>query len=308
MGTPEFAVEPLKRLLDNNYPIAAVVTVADKPAGRGLKVQSSPVKQFAEINNIPVLQPLNLSDPDFVQELKNINANLYIVVAFKKLPKVVWQLPELGCFNLHASLLPDYRGAAPINHAVINGESKSGVTTFFINDEIDTGAIIKQVITEIGVNETAGELHDKLKDIGADLVVETVESIFNNNYSLTYQLTDDLTQLKKAPKIFRKDCKINWQQPSVKVHNFIRGLSPYPGAFGTMSTPEGENDLKVLKSALTNIPAGNKYGEIEIQGNELFVSCSDMLIRILEVQPSGKKSMTAADYLRGNMQKLGYFL
>lgn len=306
MGTPEFAVEPLKRLLDKKYKIAAVVTVADKPAGRGLKVHTSPVKVFAQQHQLPVLQPLKLNDPDFIDELKRLNADLYIVVAFRKLPESVWKLPRSGCFNLHASLLPQYRGAAPINHAVINGEKTSGVTTFFLNDEIDAGKIIMQRELAIGPDETAGELHDRLMYLGSELVIDTVESIFSNTHTPVNQI-DYTAELKKAPKIFRDDCKINFKQAASSIHNFIRGLSPYPGAFGVLSTSEGLKELKVLKSALTGIHSSGEQGRIIIEHNKMMVACQDEFIELTIVQPAGKKAMSVSDFLRGNRGEISSF-
>lgn len=329
MGTPDFAVEPLKRLVKESYHISAVVTVADKPAGRGLKLQHSPVKQFALENNIPVLQPLRLNEPAFIEKLKEYNADLFIVVAFRKLPENVWKLPRLGCFNLHASLLPHYRGAAPINHAVMNGETVTGVTTFFLNDEIDTGKIIKQKEINIGPDETAGELHDRMMVIGADLVVETVDAIFTGNYTAIDQpdkagpfdykpdrnqhseLTiseNSGTELKKAPKIFRDDCRINWQQESWRVHNFIRGLSPYPGSFSIMSAPEGKSELKVLKSALTDRPNLGMIGNVISENSKLLVGCSDNYLEIVTLQPAGKKAMASSDFLRGLRSEISSFV
>ncbi len=299
MGTPDFAVEPLKRLLEKQFYVKAVVTVADKPAGRGLKVHSSPVKEFALQQQIPVLQPLRLNDPEFVEQLKALNADLFIVVAFRKLPEVIWKLPKAGCFNLHASLLPQYRGAAPINHAVINGEKTTGVTTFFLNDEIDTGKIIMQRETAIGPDETAGEVHDRLMLIGAELVTETVEAIFNDAHTSVNQ-PDINIELKKAPKIFREDCMINWAQSATSVHNFIRGLSPYPGAFGTLTTSDGVKELKVLKSALIGKTSSLEPGTAIIDNNKMLVACNDEFIEILMVQPAGKRSMQVSDYLRGS--------
>lgn len=299
MGTPDFAVEPLKQLLENSFNVKAVVTVADKPAGRGLKVHTSPVKEFAIKNGIDVLQPVKLSDPQFIADLKNYHADLFIVVAFRKLPEAVWKLPPLGCFNLHASLLPQYRGAAPINHAVINGEKKSGVTTFFLNDQIDTGKIIMQQEVNIGPDETAGELHDKLMIAGSQLVVETVEAIFNNSCRPIEQPSSSEDDLKPAPKIFRSDCKINWGQPAKAIHNFIRGLSPYPGAFTAVTTQQGESELKVLKSALTDLQNYEKSGELKIEKNRLMIGCLDKYIQIITVQPAGKKAMPVSDFLRG---------
>lgn len=327
MGTPDFAVEPLRKLIDESYRVAAVVTVADKPAGRGLKLHHSPVKQFALEHNIPVLQPVKLNEPSFIEELKGYNADLYIVVAFRKLPEAVWKLPQLGCFNLHASLLPQYRGAAPINHAVINGETITGVTTFFLNDEIDTGKIIKQRVIPIGADETAGELHDKMMVIGADLVIETVDAIFNNNFTATDQsdkmeirlqgfdsisdatgITSNKTEIRKAPKIFRNDCRINWHQNASIIHNFIRGLSPYPGSYSVMTSREGDNELKVLKSIQTNVPNSAKPGNVIIDNSRLLVGCSDRYLELHTVQPSGKKAMLSADFLRGLRSEISSFV
>lgn len=312
MGTPEFAVAPLKKLIEHNYNVVAVVTVPDKPAGRGLKMQSSPVKQFAEENNIPVLQPVKLNDEEFIESLKSINASLFIVVAFRKLPQVVWSLPSLGCFNLHASLLPRYRGAAPINRAVMNGETTTGVTTFFINEEIDTGKIIRQSELSIDPDETAGEVHDRLMELGAELVVETTEAIFMNQFTATDQniiisqqtnLTE-MKELKKAPKIFREDCKINWQLKSSVVHNFIRGLSPYPGAFGVLRTENGDKEVKVLRSRRTGILSKESPGMVNVNGEQLYVATEDYDLELLKLQPAGKKAMTSAEFIRGNKNKL----
>lgn len=307
MGTPEFAVAPLKKLIENQFHIAAVVTVPDKPSGRGLKVHSSPVKEFAIEHHIPVLQPLKLSEPSFIDELKQYNASLFIVVAFRKLPQVVWSLPSLGCFNLHASLLPQYRGAAPINHAVINGEKITGATTFFIDDQIDTGKIIMQEEMTVGPDETAGEVHDRLMELGAELVVKTTKAIFSNNYSLTEQIikTDEL---KKAPKIFREDCRVDWQQKASVIHNFIRGLSPYPGAYGVLDTSDGNKEIKVLKSARTEINSADDPGKVILKGERLFVSTLDELIELLIIQPSGKKVMSVSEFIHGNKSELTGFI
>ncbi len=328
MGTPEFAIAPLQKLVDNNYNIAAVVTVADKPSGRGLRLHSSPVKDFAVENNIPVLQPLKLSDPEFLTKLKEFNADLFIVVAFRKLPESVWKMPPLGCFNLHASLLPQYRGAAPINHAIINGEEVTGVTTFFLNDEIDKGSIIKQRAIGIGADETAGELHDRLKTLGSEVVIETVDAIFNKSYAVIDQdeiasglivngITDNsglknIPQisgpLKSAPKIFRNDCKINWHQPALTIHNFIRGLSPYPGAFGEMLTNEIIKELKVIKTSLTGITSEELPGTIIIKEGRFLIACQDEYIELLKIQPVGKKIMASIEFLRGYRSEFSRFI
>lgn len=308
MGTPDFAVESLNYLFNEGLTIKAVVTVADKPAGRGQKLQPSPVKKFALEHNIRVLQPLNLSDPAFIEDLKQLQADLFVVVAFRKLPKVVWQMPPLGCFNLHASLLPQYRGAAPINHAVMNGESVTGVTTFFIDEKIDTGEIIRQESIEILPDETAGEVHDKLMVIGAKLVVETVNSIFRNDYTTKIQPIGQQETIKTAPKIFRDNCKINWEQSSENVHNHIRGLSPFPGAFSLLSMSDSEKEVKVLKSNKTGLKSDLRPGQIVVEKNRLSVMCKDELIELVTIQLPGKKAMSVEDFLRGNRAELYQFV
>lgn len=306
MGTPEFAVEPLKKLLEKQYDVAAVVTVADKQSGRGLKLRPSPVKSFALEHNIPVLQPLNLNNPSFIDELTRFKADLFIVVAFRKLPDIVWKLPKLGCFNLHASLLPQYRGAAPINHAIINGEKITGVTTFFLNEGIDTGKMIMQRELCINPDETAGELHDRMMVLGAELVIDTAEAIFSNSYKTTNQ-PEISSELKKAPKIFREDCQIRWQYSAHNVHNLIRGLSPYPGAYGILDTSDGLKELKVFKSKITGIKSEGAPGSIILYQNRVLISCSDEYLEIIIVQASGKKVMPMTDFIRGNRSKIFFF-
>lgn len=298
MGTPEFAVGSLSTLINSNKEVVAVVTVPDKPAGRGLKLRESAVKQYALSRHLPVLQPVSLKDPDFIEELKSYNVNLFVVVAFRKLPDEVWSLPESGTFNLHASLLPDYRGAAPINHAVINGESMTGVTTFFLNSEIDTGRIILNRSVEIGPDETAGELHDRLMVTGAELTLETVNAIESGTFTLTEQ-PKATNPLKSAPRIFRKDCQINWNEPALKVHNLIRGLSPYPGAFSSMHTTNGTIEVKIIRSAIASFEAILMPGETAIRDNRLYAACAGGFIEILQLQPAGKKAMETPDFLRG---------
>ena len=298
MGTPEFAVGSLSALINSNKEVVAVVTVPDKPAGRGLKLRESAVKQYALSRHLPVLQPVSLKEPDFIEELKSYNANLFVVVAFRKLPNEVWSLPESGTFNLHASLLPDYRGAAPINHAVINGESMTGVTTFFLNSEIDTGRIILNRSVEIGPDETAGELHDRLMVTGAELTLETVNAIESGTFTLTEQ-PKTTNSLKSAPRIFRKDCQINWNEPALKVHNLIRGLSPYPGAFSSMHTTNGTIEVKIIRSAIASFEAILMPGETAIRDNRLYAACAGGFIEILQLQPAGKKAMETPDFLRG---------
>lgn len=303
MGTPDFAVEPLRRLLENKHDVRAVVTVADKPSGRGLKVNQSPVKEFAIENNIPVLQPVNLNDPEFLDELKSFNADIFIVVAFRKLPDAVWQMPPLGCFNLHASLLPQYRGAAPINHAIMNGDEVTGVTTFFLNSGIDTGKMIMQRQIPIRPDETAGELHDRLMALGAEVVVDTVNIIKSGNVTLVDQ-PQSTEGLKKAPKIFRQDCKVDWNKDVKTVHNFIRGLSPYPGSFSLLDSSEGPKEIKILKTRLTGIKSDGMPGIIQVAENRILVACNDEFLEIHTLQPPGKKSMLTSDFLRGIRYKL----
>ncbi|HNV52943.1 MAG TPA: methionyl-tRNA formyltransferase, partial [Tenuifilaceae bacterium] len=234
MGTPDFAVEPLKAIVDAGYNVVAVVTVPDKPVGRGQKLQSSPVKQYAEEKGLLVLQPEKLRNEDFVNQLKELNPDIAVVVAFRMLPETVWSLPKIGTFNLHASLLPQYRGAAPINWAVINGEKKTGLTTFLLDKEIDTGNIIDQLEVLIDENETAGELHDKLMLLGGSMVVKTIQKLAEGNYTPTPQKNLAVGELKAAPKIFKETCKVDWGKSYIQVHNFIRGLSPYPAAWSEM--------------------------------------------------------------------------
>lgn len=302
MGTPEFAVASLKALYENNYTIAAVVTSPDKPAGRGLKLQQSAVKHFAVKNNIPVFQPLKLTDPEFITELSLINADLFIVVAFRMLPAVVWKLPKLGTFNLHASLLPQYRGAAPINHAIINGETKTGVTTFFINESIDTGSILFSEEVEISPTESAGELHDKLMMAGSNLVCRTVDAIITGNVQPVIQDTLALnTTLKPAPKIFKEFCRINWGKDSTAVFNHIRGLSPYPAAYTELEAPDGKRFLiKIFKTEKLLDVNVHSPGSVLTDGKtHLSIATADGLLNIQEIQVSGKVRMPISEFLRG---------
>ncbi len=310
MGTPDFAVPSLDILIKNGYDIAGVITAPDKPAGRGRKISYSPVKKYALSNDLPVLQPQNLKDENFINLLKSLKPDIQVVVAFRMLPGAVWEIPPLGTFNLHASLLPQYRGAAPINWAVINGEKETGVTTFFINEEIDTGKIILSEKVEITPNETAGELHDKLMMAGANLVLLTVDSIINNKYSLTNQseLTGETVSLKKAPKIFKEDCRIDWTKSVNEIYNFIRGLSPYPGAFTELVLPNDKTLL--LKIYRAEKPGTCKEdiikdkdlspGKIQTDGKSyLKISCKNGFINITEIQQEGKRIMKTEEFLRG---------
>lgn len=304
MGTPDFAVEPLKAIVDAGYNVVAAVTVPDKPVGRGQKVQSSPVKQFAEGKGLLVLQPEKLRNEDFLNQLKELNPDIAVVVAFRMLPESVWSLPKLGTFNLHASLLPQYRGAAPINWAVINGEKKTGLTTFLLDKEIDTGNIIDQLEVEIGENETAGELHDKLMLLGGSMVVKTIQKLAEGNYTPTPQKNLAVGELKVAPKIFKETCKVDWSRPHIQVHNFIRGLSPYPAAWSEMVVSvdgtESVIPVKIFKTSTINQPSSIDCGSIKTDGKKyLQVTCQNGLVDIHTIQQAGKKAMQIDEFLRG---------
>ncbi|MFP3859557.1 MAG: methionyl-tRNA formyltransferase [Bacteroidales bacterium] len=301
MGTPDFAVESLKALIDNNYKIDAVVTNPDKPAGRGRKIQESPVKKYAKKQGLYILQPENLKDESFIKELKLIKPALQIVVAFKILPPEVFKIPTYGTFNLHASLLPDYRGAAPINHVIINGEEKTGVTTFFLDEKVDTGKIIAQKAVSVKQDDTAGSLHDKLMKTGSELVVESADKILKNDYQQIDQkeLIRENQKLHKAPKIFKEDCRINWNKPVTEVYNFIRGLSPFPSAW-TQMVNDKEYTLKIY-SAIPEIASHSlSPGAIKSDGKTyLQIACRNGFIKIEEIQLAGKKRMTTEEFLRG---------
>lgn len=299
MGTPEFALLPLERMLDAGYDVAGVVTVADKPAGRGRGIRASAVKTFSLKHGLPVLQPESLKDEAFLQQLKSLKANVFVVVAFRKLPAEVWQIPELGCFNLHASLLPQYRGAAPINHALINGESETGVTTFFIDENIDTGKIILQRSLHIGPDITAGELHDKLSELGAQTIIETLQSIERGSIQTKVQPSTAIP-LKAAPRIFREHGLINWEQPAQTIHNLIRGLSPFPAAWSALMLNDTKREMKLLKSALTHLQAEIAPGSVMIMpDSKLLVACGDEMLEIVVLQPAGKNAMAADAFIRG---------
>ena len=299
-GTPDFAVEGLRRLLDAGYDIAAVVTAPDKPAGRGRKLSASPVKKFALAHNLTVLQPHNLKDNSFLDTLRSFQANLFIVVAFRMLPEAVWNMPRYGTFNLHASLLPQYRGAAPINWAIINGETETGVTTFFINHQIDTGHIILQKKTSISDIDTAGTLHDKLMYLGGDLILETVQRIETTNGQVETIPQPESGPLKPAPKIFKSDCKINWQQPAQAIFNFVRGLSPYPAAWTVFSINGQPVECKIFAVGKEPLPETMANGTIVCDGKTyLKIAVPDGLISILELQPQSKKRMPVKAFLNG---------
>ncbi len=299
-GTPDFAVESLRALLDGGFNVAAVVTMPDKIAGRGHKLIQSDVKRFALERGLRVLQPEKLKADDFVAELRAIGADLFIVIAFRMLPEVVWSMPPLGTFNLHASLLPRYRGAAPINRAVMNGDTETGVTTFMLKHEIDTGDILQQERITIDDNEDVGSVHDRLMALGAGLTVDTVRHIVAGDLKPVPQ--EALLQGEEptpAPKIFAEDCMIDWTRPARDIHNQVRGLSPYPGARTNLRADGRDEAFKIFRTALCPGRAGQNPGRVTISGGKLFIAAGDGQLEILELQPAGKKRMTAADYLRG---------
>ncbi|PWD99080.1 methionyl-tRNA formyltransferase [Marinilabilia rubra] len=307
MGTPDFATESLKALLNAGANVVGVVTAPDKPAGRGRKLTPPPVKQFAAEKGLKVLQPEKLKAPDFLEELANLKADLQVVVAFRMLPEVVWNMPCKGTFNLHASLLPEYRGAAPINWAVINGESKTGVTTFFLKHEIDTGDIIFQEEVAISSEDTAGTVHDKLMVKGAELVVKTVEAVSKDEVT---PIPQPEKELKPAPKIFKNDCRIDWQQSAENIYNKIRGLSPYPAAWTELSTPEEKNkSVKILlteKARSKNLKPGEIFCD---EKKQILAGTADEDLVINELQVAGKKRMKTEDFLRGHSISEGsYFV
>ncbi|GAB4249590.1 MAG: methionyl-tRNA formyltransferase [Vicingaceae bacterium] len=298
MGTPDFAVKSLDALVENNYHIVGVVTAPDKPAGRGQKVHQSAVKKYALSKGLPVLQPVNLKAPEFINALKSLNADLQIVVAFRMLPEIVWKMPKLGTFNLHASLLPKYRGAAPINWAIINGEKETGVTTFFLQHQIDTGNIILQEKIKIEPNDTAGTLHDKLMNLGAEIVVKTVQLIEAGNYKTqpqNEQLACD------APKIFKNDCKINWNKSTEEIYNFIRGLSPYPTAWTSIKNKETGKllNLKIFFAEKMSCTHEHNIGDIIKENKSFKIAVKKGYIYPTDLQAEGKKRLNVRDFLNG---------
>lgn len=297
MGTPDFAVATLKTLVDNNYNVVGVITAPDKPAGRGRKLNESAVKKYAKENNLNILQPTNLKNENFIEELKSLNANLQIVVAFRMLPKVVWQMPEYGTFNLHASLLPNYRGAAPINWAIINGETKTGVSTFFIDEKIDTGEMILQETIGIDEHENAGSLHDKLMTIGSKLVLKTVALIEKDPVNTNPQI--DTKDIKTAYKLNRNNCKINWHDSLSNIYNHIRGLSPYPAAWCILQNGDNTLDIKIYNAEKEPCKHNNDIGLIISNKNELKVSVSNGYIIIKEIKLPGKRNMDVKSFLNG---------
>lgn len=297
MGTPEFAVGILDILIKNNYNVVGVITAADKPAGRGQKLKYSAVKEYALANNLNLLQPTNLKEESFLEELKSLDANLQIVVAFRMLPKVVWEMPKLGTFNLHASLLPNYRGAAPINWAIINGETKTGVTTFFIDDKIDTGAIILRSEIAIDPNENAGHLHDKLMHLGSEAVIETLELIEKGNVTTTVQT--ESTEIKTAYKLNKENCKIDWTKSASQINDLIRGLSPYPAAWCFFSDKNQEWNVKIYEAKAIMEEHTFAIGSILCTKKEMKIAVENGYIQILSLQFPGKKKMTTSELLNG---------
>lgn len=307
MGTPDFAVESLRALVEGGYQVVGVVTMPDKPVGKHQSVlQQSPVKQYALSRNLPVLQPEKLKDPVFLEALSAWQADLQIVVAFRMLPEVVWNRPRWGTFNLHASLLPQYRGAAPVNWAIINGEKETGVTTFFLSHEIDTGEVIYREKIPVEDTDNAGIVHDKLMHLGARLVVKTVDDILNDSVKPIPQEELITQELKPAPKIFKETCRIDWNQSTQAIYDFIRGLSPAPGAWTELTTERGVTlSLKVFESEKISCPPDLPPGSIVSDGKkELDVSTQDGFIRLKNIQQTGKKRMPVEEFLRGNAQYL----
>jgi methionyl-tRNA formyltransferase len=297
MGTPEFAVGILDTLIKNNYSVIGVITAADKPAGRGQKIKYSAVKEYALANNLTLLQPTNLKDEGFLTELKSLNANLQIVVAFRMLPEVVWKMPQLGTFNLHASLLPNYRGAAPINWAIINGDTKTGVTTFFIDNKIDTGAMILSSETAIAPDENAGQLHDRLMLLGSETVLKTLKEIEKGNSTTTIQ--KETPEIKTAYKLNKENCKIDWTKSAKEIYNLIRGLNPHPSAWCYFQDKNEEWNVKIheVKMILENHSIA--IGSLICSKKEMKIAVKDGFIQVISLQFPGKKKMTIGDLLNG---------
>ncbi|MCY0979012.1 methionyl-tRNA formyltransferase [Chryseobacterium wangxinyae] len=296
-GTPEFAKTALAAIHQSNHEVVGVVTVADKASGRGQKINQSAVKMYAVENNLPVLQPEKLRNSEFLEDIKNLNADVFVVVAFRMMPKILFEMPNLGTFNLHASLLPDYRGAAPINYAVINGEEKTGATTFFINEKIDEGNILLQEEIEILPDENAGSLHDRLMEMGAKLIVKTLDGLSEN--SITEKPQPHVDHPKNAFKIFKEDTKIDFNRTSKEVHQFILGMSPYPAAFTTLKIAEEEKGLKIYGGKFEISDHGKTSGTLDISKNELKIYTQDGIYYPLELQLEGKKRMKVKDFLNG---------
>lgn len=297
MGTPDFAVATLDALITNNYKVVGVITAPDKPAGRGRKLNESAVKKYAKDKGLHILQPTNLKDEAFNKELRALNANLQIVVAFRMLPKVVWQMPEYGTFNLHASLLPQYRGAAPINWAIINGETKTGVSTFFIDEKIDTGAMILQEETEIASNENAGTLHDRLMSIGSNLVIDTVKLIEQDKASTTPQ--PENIDIKTAYKLNKDNCKIDWNANPKAIYNLIRGLSPYPAAWSNLINNDDVLNVKIYDATIIEEAHNLEFGNMVITKSEIKVAVQNGYLSLLDIKLPGKRRMDVKSLLNG---------
>ena len=310
MGTPDFAVASLKALVDGGYNVVGVITAPDKPAGRGNQLSESAVKKYAVANNLFLMQPEKLKNPEFLTELQSLNADLQVVVAFRMLPEVVWNMPRLGTFNLHGSLLPQYRGAAPLNWAVINGETKTGVTTFLLDHEIDTGKVLFKYETEIGENETVGDIHDQLMEAGAGLVLKTVDALASGEYQAIPQ--EELaagTEIKHAPKIFKEDCKIDWNKETETIRNLVRGLSPYPAAWSILKNIETGEEIqtKIFFAEKTAENTAAQSGAINTDKKKnLLVACGNGWLNITDIQLAGKKRMKTEEFLRGFQQIENY--
>ena len=301
LGTPDFAVESLSRLVEGGYNIVGVVTMPAKIAGRGHKMFQSPVKEYAVAHGLKLLQPVNLKDESFVEELRSLKADLQIVIAFRMLPEVVWNMPPMGTFNLHASLLPKYRGAAPINWAVMNGDKETGVTTFFLKQEIDTGDIIQQRKIEISRTDNVGDIHDRLMMLGADMVIETVEAILDGSVKPISQdeLCNQGIEATPAPKIFKDTCLVDWNKPAEQVYNHIRGLSPYPAAWTVITDGTNEYSFKIFQTSEPINDVKLNPGELRFDSKHLMIGCADGALEVLSMQLSGKKRMAPSDFMRG---------
>lgn len=311
MGTPDFATGVLRALVENNHQVVGVVTSPDKPAGRGQQVAKSSVKLYAEEHGLHLLQPVKLKDETFITELEALKADLFIVVAFRMLPEVVWAMPPKGTINLHASLLPQYRGAAPINWAIVNGDKITGVTTFFIEKEIDTGMVLAKEEVVISENMTAGELHDELLEVGKELILRSVQMIETNDYTKIPQETLISGELKPAPKIFKEDCRINWEQPVSVIHDFVRGFSPYPTAWTVFDfeTKDNQKSVKIFKTTKTTLAVSDtKDKMVVLTKNEILIPTADFYLQIDELQLEGKKKMSAKEFISGyNAEKIKIF-
>jgi methionyl-tRNA formyltransferase len=299
MGTPDFAVTILNGMVEKGLEVCGVITAPDKPAGRGRQLNQSAVKEYALNKNLNILQPTNLKEESFLKKLKELDADLFVVVAFRMLPEAVWSMPKKGTINLHGSILPQYRGAAPINWAIINGDKETGVTTFFIEKEIDTGKIIDSDKVSITPDMTAGELHDILAELGKSTMLRTIENIENNTINPKDQEEYDLSKLKNAPKIFKEDCLVNWNKSATDIHNFIRGLSPYPAAWCKLQKNDKIFTCKLFKSEQTEIRV-TEAGLIKVEKNGILFPSNDFYIRISELQLEGKRKMLASEFLAGN--------